>query len=272
MFSSPYSTPTYGPGTANVPMYPTEYNEFLAPKPNKGELKGPSRRTHDPYVTGTSVLGLKYKDGVMLAADTLASYGTLARFRSVERIKHVGKDTLLGASGEISDFQYIQQLLEELVERDRAFSDGSRLSPAEIHSYLVRVLYGRRNKFDPLWNQLLVAGHRNGKSFLGFADSVGTSFEDDTMATGFGAYIARPLLRNAYRPDLTEKEARAVLESCMRVLFYRDARTINKIQIASVSAEGVNISEPFELETEWYSSEAALGYPTKPSGEKEKEK
>lgn len=25
----------------------------------------------DPYVTGTSVLGIKFKDGVMLAADTL---------------------------------------------------------------------------------------------------------------------------------------------------------------------------------------------------------
>ena len=32
------------------------------------------KRAHvcrDPYVTGTSVLGIVYKDGVMLAADTL---------------------------------------------------------------------------------------------------------------------------------------------------------------------------------------------------------
>ena len=31
----------------------------------------PSTRTQQPIVTGTAVLGLKYKDGVMLAADTL---------------------------------------------------------------------------------------------------------------------------------------------------------------------------------------------------------
>ena len=30
------------------------------------------QRTQQPIVTGTTILGLKYKDGVMLAADTLA--------------------------------------------------------------------------------------------------------------------------------------------------------------------------------------------------------
>jgi len=33
----------------------------------------PSSRTQQPIVTGTGVLGLKYKDGVMLAADTLGT-------------------------------------------------------------------------------------------------------------------------------------------------------------------------------------------------------
>ena len=33
----------------------------------------PSTRTQNPIVTGTGVLGLKFKDGVMLAADTLGT-------------------------------------------------------------------------------------------------------------------------------------------------------------------------------------------------------
>jgi hypothetical protein len=36
--------------------------------------------------------------------------------------------------------------------------DGSKLSANEIHSYLSRVMYKRRNKMNPLWNTLLVAG------------------------------------------------------------------------------------------------------------------
>jgi 20S proteasome subunit beta 7 len=51
---------------------------------------------------------------------------------------------------------------------------------------------------------------------------------------------------------MDEKEARALLDDCMRVLYYRDCRTINSFQVATVTkATGVQISEPFSLETSW---------------------
>ena len=41
----------------------------------------------------------------------------------------------------------------------------------------------------------------------------------------------------------------------MRVLFYRDCRALNRIQIAKVTkADGVLISEPYEIETSWDSA------------------
>jgi 20S proteasome subunit beta 7 len=36
--------------------------------------------------------------------------------------------------------------------------DGRKVTATEIHQYLTRVMYNRRNKFNPLWNSLLVAG------------------------------------------------------------------------------------------------------------------
>eukprot|EP00967_Tisochrysis_lutea_P012882 scaffold14393_cov22-Tisochrysis_lutea.AAC.1 len=68
----------------------------------------PRQHTKYPYVTGTSVIGLKYKDGVMIVADTLGAYGSTKRYKSMDRVVKVNKHTLLGAGGEISDFQYIQ--------------------------------------------------------------------------------------------------------------------------------------------------------------------
>ena len=80
---------------------------------------------------------------------------------------------------------------------------------------------------------------------------IGTSFEDETIATGYGAYIARPLLRKAYKNDLTSEEAKKILEDCMRVLYYRDARSINKLQICNINKDGVNISEPYSVQSHW---------------------
>ena len=39
-----------------------------------------------PSVTGTSVLGVKFNGGVVIAADKLGSYGSMARFRDLSRI------------------------------------------------------------------------------------------------------------------------------------------------------------------------------------------
>jgi hypothetical protein len=50
----------------------------------------PPRPLHrSPIVTGTSVLALTYRDGVLIASDTLGSYGSTKRYKSLERIKKV---------------------------------------------------------------------------------------------------------------------------------------------------------------------------------------
>lgn len=65
-----------------------------------------------PITTGTSVIGIKFKDGVIIAADVLGSYGSLARYRNLERIMKVNDNTILGASGDYADFQCIKSYVE----------------------------------------------------------------------------------------------------------------------------------------------------------------
>ena len=80
---------------------------------------------------------------------------------------------------------------------------------------------------------------------------LGTSFSDDYAATGFGGDLALPIIRDRWRADLPEAEARAILEDCLRVLWYRDTRALNKVQIATISAAGTVISEPYSLSAKW---------------------
>jgi len=233
-------------------MFSERKSEIKSPD-NMSVVNGPIKRTLEPYVTGTSVIAIKYNEGVLVAADTLASYGSMSRFRQMPRL-HILGDVLIGASGDLSDDQFIMKELTALRTREYAEEDGITLDAKEIWSYMTRWMYNRRNSFDPLYNQLVIAGNRTGKPFLAMVDLHGTSFEDDTIATGYGAYLARPLLRNAWdnsKGNLSRAEAQKVLEDSMRVLYYRDCRTINRIQFANVTEKGIEISEPKELETMW---------------------
>jgi len=210
-----------------------------------------------PTLTGTSVLAIKCIDGIVMATDTLTSWGSLARFRSIQRVTKVNNDTICGGSGDYADFQQICQTLDELSEHEHSRDDDKLRTPKEIHQYLTRVMYERRNKFDPLWNALIVGGWRSKYEapFLGYVDLIGTNYESDSIATGYGAYIAQPILRKFIDErggvTYTVKEAREVLIDAMRVLVYRDARTSDKIQISTVDRDGVTIEEPMIIETKW---------------------
>ncbi|GER49123.1 proteasome subunit beta type [Striga asiatica] len=210
-----------------------------------------SQRTLYPYVTGTSVVGIKYKDGILLAADMGGSYGSTLRYKTVERLKPVGRHSVIGASGEISDFQEIMRYLDELILYDNMWDDGNSLGPKEVHNYLTRVMYNRRNKFNPLWNSLVLGGIKNGQKYLGTVSMIGVHYEDNHLATGFGNHLARPILRDEWNENLTYEEGVKLLEKCMRVLLYRDRSAVNKLQIAKITEEGITISKPYALKTFW---------------------
>ncbi|EZA50376.1 Proteasome subunit beta type-4 [Ooceraea biroi] len=65
-----------------------------------------------PITTGTSVVGIQFKDGIVIAADILGSYGSLARYRNLERLMVVNENIILGASGDYADFQCIKSYIE----------------------------------------------------------------------------------------------------------------------------------------------------------------
>ncbi|GCC39388.1 hypothetical protein chiPu_0022759 [Chiloscyllium punctatum] len=69
----------------------------------------------NPMVTGTSVLGVKFDGGVILAADMLGSYGSMARFRNIPRLMKVNDNMVLGASGDYADYQYLKQAIEQMM-------------------------------------------------------------------------------------------------------------------------------------------------------------
>ena len=53
---------------------------------------------------GSSVLAIKYKDGVMIAADTAISYGSMRKEKDARRIKKLSDEIIYASSGEMADF------------------------------------------------------------------------------------------------------------------------------------------------------------------------
>lgn len=146
--------------------------------------------------------------------------------------------------------------------------DGFQTTARSLHSWLTRVLYNKRCKFDPLWTTFVVAGLDQDKPwvglnlspdllvissgvfkvnhlklilicdrFLGFVDKLGTAYTDPIITTGYASMLATPLIRKAVEDKLKDKnekltlaEARKVIEDSLTLMYYRDARASNKVR------------------------------------------
>ena len=147
---------------------------------------------------------------------------------------------------------------------------ATALHAANLHTYLQKVLYKRRTDMNPLWNVILIAGLDGADApYLASVDLLGTTFSSPTLATGFGAHLAQPILRKRV-PDeeaakeTSREEAVELVKECMKVLFYRDARSMDRYSIAVVTKEGgVELKEDEVLEQQsWAFADRVRGYGT----------
>jgi 20S proteasome subunit beta 7 len=188
----------------------------------------------------------------------------------VKRLLAFNKTTVLGIGGDVSDMQYIDRLLNSLNVTENYGSSGHNLHAKNVHTYLSKVMYKRRSDVNPLWNQIIVAGlDENDKPFLSSVDLLGTTFSSPTLATGFGAHLAQPLLRKLAEDEaavdtISQERAVASVKECMKVLFYRDARSLETYSIAIITKGGrLDLKENERLEGQsWAFAESIKGYGT----------
>ncbi|XP_034748706.1 proteasome subunit beta type-4 [Etheostoma cragini] len=71
-----------------------------------------------------------------------------------------------------------------------------------------------------------------------------------------------PLMREVVenKVEITKQEARELVERCLKVLYYRDARSYNRHEIAIVTEEGVEIIGPLSSETNWDIAHMVSGF------------
>jgi len=247
---------------------PSGYHEF----PNRSQpgsmssaTAGPVSHSQYPITTGTSVFGLKYKDGIIIAADTSGNYGNLARYPMTQRVHKVNETTVIASSGDIADFQYLHKIIKSKQNEEDIRGGGVTMRPEALHCWLTRVLYNRRSKFDPLWNSIIVGGMQEGKPFLGCVDLIGTAWTENAIATGIGAAMAIPIINHEMEKigstdNLTKEQARDIVLKCIRVCYLRDCKAMNKYYIATINSEGSEVEGPLMIDSNWEVAKSIQGY------------
>ncbi len=154
--------------------------------------------------TGTTIVGIKGKDYVVLAADKQATYGTIKYNKEEKKIHPIADYMALATSGLVGDAQILTRFLENRV-RSMEIELGEKPSPRSIARYLSLIL--NSTKFFPFWVGLLLGGYKDGP-YLASIDMAGGVVEPENYAAeGSGMPYALAVLESDYKDNLKESEA-----------------------------------------------------------------
>ena len=162
---------------------------------------------------GTTVLGLKYADGIVMAGDRRATSGNQIadpKMRKVFAADGYSAIAIAGAAGQAVELVKLFQLELEHYEK----ITGDRLSLEGKANRLAQMIRGN----FPLAMQGLVVvplfggyDERRAEGRIFYYDATGGRWEeDDFQTTGSGGLPAKNSLKKRWRPGLTDDEAIAV--------------------------------------------------------------
>ena len=186
--------------------------------------------------TGATVVGIKCVDGVVVATDSLITWGThVLTDKGVKAFK-LTDNIILASAGLTSDYQMLVNRLQAQI-KIYELNKRKDISVKTLSKMIANTLYARR--MAPLYIQTVVVGYDNDGPQLFSLDMGGSLIPDDYTATGSGTRPAFGVLEDGYSPELTVKDAEVIAINAVKAGIARDAQSGGDIRIMSVTKSGV---------------------------------
>ncbi len=158
----------------------------------------------------TTVLALRYADGVVMIGDRQATEGTTVAHRRVQKVFPADNYSAVAISGVAGIAIELVKLFRTELEHYEKI-EGTRLSLEGKANYLASMI---RNQLSLAFQGLVVVplfcgyDEQAGEGRLYSYDVVGGRYEEqDHAATGSGGREARSFLRGTYEPGMAEPDA-----------------------------------------------------------------
>jgi proteasome beta subunit len=191
-------------------------------------------RPPEPF-HGTTTVGIKVRDGVVLAADKRATAGHLIASRTVKKIVRITDNVAMTIAGVVADAQSLADTVRAEMEY---YSISSKVKP-KVRNYanlLARILFS--SKWFPYIVQLIVGGYDDSPR-LYTLDWYGSILEEDTFtSTGSGSPIAFGVLEDEYKEDMSIEEAVELAKKAVRAATRRDSASGDGVDVLIIRRNG----------------------------------
>ncbi|MBI2452515.1 hypothetical protein HYV50_05600 [Candidatus Pacearchaeota archaeon] len=197
--------------------------------------------------SGTSIVGIVCKDGVVMGADRRSTAGgggtSIVMAKNKTKIRKVNDYIVAAYTGGVSDLELAHKILSAEL-RIKELRTKSRASVEEAANLLAMSTYRsiRMPSMVPSIVGTLIAGvDEDGKASIHTIEPAGAASEVEDYDANFSSgmpYILG-LLERQYRKDITVKEAIELAKECIKAAIERDPGSGNGIDVFAITKEGV---------------------------------
>ena len=210
--------------------------------PELGEFSGNAGREESAaddagMKTGTTTVGLKTEEGVVLATDMRASLGNMVSSKDVQKVEEIHPTGALTIAGSVSAAQNLISSLQAEVRLYEA-RRGEDMSMQALSTLTGNFL--RSGAF--LIVSPILGGVDDDGSHIYSIDALGGTTEEEYTVTGSGSQFALGVLEQHYEEDLSLEEAETVAARAIKSAVERDLASGNGINVAVVTEDGVEVS------------------------------
>jgi len=181
--------------------------------------------------TGTTIVGIVYKDGVVLGADTRATEGSIVCDKNCNKIHHISKYIWCCGAGTSADTENVTGLIKSQLELHRL---ETGVEPRVITA-LTRL---KQRLFQH-------QGHISAALVLGGVDATGShlytvyphgSTDRLPFATmGSGSLAAMSVFEHGYKDNLDEKEAMELVNQAIQAGIWNDLGSGGNVDLCVIS-------------------------------------
>lgn len=187
---------------------------------------------------GTTTVGIKATDGVVLCADMRASAGYFIANNNTMKIQQIDNHAAMTMAGGVADAQNITDILRY----HAGIYKVNKNEPIPIKS-LTRLtsLIFHQNRGYPFIADILVGGYDKQGPSLYNIDMFGSVEEKTYVTTGSGSPVAYGILENEYKDSLDVENAKKIALRAVQAAITRNIGTGDGINISIIDNNGYRL-------------------------------
>lgn len=189
----------------------------------------------DPISTGTTIISFKYRDGIILAADSRTSSGVYIPSRITDKINKLTANIYICRSGSAADTQIIQRIVASEVKK-LGLIENTKPSVEKAARLISKII--RENR-EYLKAAIIVAGIDD-KPRIFKINICGTVEEDNNILIGgSGSGFIYGFCDYKYSPEMELEEALEFAKTAVKLATHRDISSGGVTRIAAITKNGV---------------------------------